>query len=99
MVKDVFEMIKDFGQRGKIFEVHFRNVSSTLPVFHETLLGDGYLDMHRVLKALWDVGYDGSLLPDHIPLLSGDDEKKRAGLAYLVAYMNALLRRVKEESA
>lgn len=99
MGKDVFEMIEDFGRRGKIFEVHFRNVSSTMPVFHETLLDDGYLDMYQVLKALWDVGYDGSLLPDHIPLLSGDDEKKRAGLAYLVSYMNALLRRVKEESA
>jgi mannonate dehydratase len=97
MGKDVFGMIRDFGQRGKLLEVHFRNVSSTLPVFHETLLDDGYLSMYKVMKTLWDVNFDGTLLPDHIPLLSGDDEKKRAGLAYLIAYMNALLRQVKEE--
>ena len=36
MGKDVFEMIRDFGKRGKIFEVHFRNVSSPLPRFEET---------------------------------------------------------------
>ena len=30
MGKDVFQMIRDFGKRGKIFEVHFRNVSSPL---------------------------------------------------------------------
>ena len=31
MDKDVFEMIRDFGGRGKILVVHFRNVSSPLP--------------------------------------------------------------------
>ena len=36
MGKDVFQMIRDFGGRGKIFEVHFRNVSSALPRFEET---------------------------------------------------------------
>jgi mannonate dehydratase len=97
MGKDVFEMIKHYGGRGKIFEVHFRNVSSTLPVFHETLLDDGYLDMYLVIKALREINYDGVIFPDHIPHLTGDDEKQRAGLAYLVAYMRSLLNRANEE--
>ena len=45
MGKNVFEMIKDFGGRGKIFEVHFRNVSAPLPHFVETFPDDGYMDM------------------------------------------------------
>ncbi len=50
MGKDVFEMIRDFGGRGKIFEVHFRNVSSPLPHFVETFPDDGYMDMYQVMK-------------------------------------------------
>ena len=52
MGKDVFEMIKDFGSREKIFEVHFRNVSSPLPRFEETFPDDGYMDMYQVMKVL-----------------------------------------------
>lgn len=97
MGKDVFEIIKDFGGRNKIFEVDFRNVSSTLPVFHETFLDDGYLDMYKVMKTLREVKYEGSVLPDHIPVLMGDDEQRRSGLAYLIAYMRLLLRKANEE--
>ena len=97
MGKTVFEMIKDFGGRKRILQVHFRNVSSSLPVFHETFLDDGYLDMYHVMKAFREVGYDGSMLPDHIPYLVGDDEHRRAGLAYSVAYMRSLLRRANNE--
>jgi len=97
MGKDVFEMIKDFGGRSKIFQVHFRNVSSPLPVFHETFLDDGYLDMYKVMRAFREVRYSGSLLPDHIPHLIGDDEHRRAGLAYSIAYMRSLLHRANKE--
>jgi mannonate dehydratase len=43
MGKNVFEMIRDFGGRGKIFEVHFRNVTGPLPNFVETFPDDGYM--------------------------------------------------------
>ena len=49
MGKKVFEMIRDFGGRGKIFEVHFRSVSSPLPHFVETFPDDGYMDMYQVM--------------------------------------------------
>ena len=97
MGKNVFEMIKDFGSRGKIFGVHFRNVSSPLPSFVETFLDDGYTDMYQVMKSLREVGFNGSIVPDHIPELSGDSGIRRAGLAYCISYMRALLRRANEE--
>jgi mannonate dehydratase len=97
MGKDVFEMIKEFGGRGKIYDVDFRNVSSPLPSFVETFLDDGYMDMYQVMKALRQVRFSGSLVPDHIPDLTGDDSTHRAGTAYCVAYLKALLRRANEE--
>ena len=97
MGKDVFEMIKDFGGRGKLFEVHFRNVTSPLPHFVETFPDEGYTDMYQVMKALREVRFTGAAEPDHVPQLAGDTGMHRAGTAYCVAYMRALLRRANEE--
>lgn len=97
MGKDIWGMIQDFGGRGKIVGVHFRNVSSPLPRFHETFLDDGYLDMYRVVKALRQVGFAGSMVPDHIPALAGDRGMNRAGTASCITSMRALLRRANEE--
>ena len=96
MGKDVIGMIQDFGARGKIFAVHFRNVSSPLPVFHETFQDDGYLDMYQVMKALRVARCTGSLIPDHYPGIAGDRNHQLAD-AYCIAYMRALLRRANEE--
>ena len=98
MGKNVFEMIKDFGGRGKIFEVHFRNVTSPLPHFVETFQDDGYMDMYQVMKSLRQVKFDGAVEPDHVPQLAGDKGGfPRAGTAYCVSYIKALLRRANEE--
>lgn len=97
MGKDVFEMIRDFGGRGKLFEVHFRNVTSPLPHFVETFPDDGYLDMYQVMRTLREVKFDGAAEPDHVPQLAGDTGLHRAGTAYCVAYMRALLRRANQE--
>lgn len=97
MGRNVFEMIRDFGSRGKLFEVHFRNVTGPLPHFVETFPDDGYMDMYQVMKALRQVKFDGAAEPDHVPQLTGDTGIRRAGTAYCIAYMRALLRRANEE--
>jgi mannonate dehydratase len=97
MGKNVFGMIKDFGSRKKIFEVHFRNVSSPLPRFEETFPDDGYMDMYQVMKALRQVKFDGPAEPDHVPGLVGDTGMRRAGTAYIIASMRGLLRRANQE--
>lgn len=97
MGKDVFGMIRDFGGRGKILGIHFRAVSSPLPNFHETFPDEGYLDLYEVMKALREVRFNGSVVPDHVPALIGDEGIRRAGTAYCIAYMRALLRRANEE--
>jgi mannonate dehydratase len=97
MGKDVFAMIRDFGGRGKIFDIHFRNVTRPLPHFVETFPDDGYLDMYQVMKTLRQVGFHGAMEPDHVPLLAGDTGIRRAGTAYCIALMRAWLRRANEE--
>ena len=97
MGKDVFGMIKDFGGRGKIIDVHYRNVSSPLPRFHETFPEDGYMDMYAVMKALRQVKFNGSIVPDHVPEFAGDKGMRRAGVAYCIAQMRSLLLRANEE--
>ena len=96
MGKDVLGMIHDFGGRGKLFTVHFRNVSSPLPRFHETFQDDGYQDMYKVMKALRQVGSNASLIPDHYPELAGDTNRRMAN-AYMISQMRTLLRRAEEE--
>lgn len=92
--KDVFEMIQHFGAQKKIFKIHFRNVDAPLPLFRETLIDDGYVDMYAVMKALRDVDFDGVLIPDHVPGV-GD----RTTSAYTIGYMRATRNRVYAEAA
>ena len=96
MGKDVIESIRYFGERNKIFKVHFRNVDQPLPHFVETFVDNGYQDMYHVAKALREVDFNGVLIPDHIPSMAGDH---RVGTAYTIAYMNALVKRANEEVA
>jgi mannonate dehydratase len=97
MGRSIMEMIRDFGGRGKIMEIHFRNVTGPLPRFVETFPDDGYLDMYQVMKALQQVRFTGAVEPDHVPRLAGDTGMLRAGTAYCIAYMRALIRRAEEE--
>ena len=82
--------IRFFGTRRQIYEVHFRNVSSPLPHFHETHVDSGYYDMYKAMKALVDVKYDGIVHLDHaVPMLGGD----RTYAAFAMGYMRAMRQR------
>jgi len=94
MGADPVATIRHFGGQGKIFKVHYRTVDQPLPHFVETFVDDGYFDMYLAMKALREVDYDGTLIPDHIPLMAGDG---RVGTAYTIAYMKALAKRANEE--
>ena len=87
--KDPEEMIRYFGA-GKIWKIHFRNVSAPLPHFVETFMDDGYYDMYKIMKALHDVNFDGIVILDHSPAMEGGNYTQTA---YGFAYMRALLTR------
>lgn len=93
---NVLEAIRCFHEDGRIFIVHFRNVSSPLPRFHETFLDNGYMDMYRVMRTFVEVGYDQSMILDHTPQFARGFAQG-AGTAYAIGYMRALIERAEEE--
>ncbi len=91
--QDVFEGIRRFGERGKIFHVHFRNVHGRIPVdgwYEERAPDEGDLSMFEVARALRNAGYDRAIDYDHIMRLVGD-EAGRAYIAFCVGHSKGIL--------
>jgi mannonate dehydratase len=95
--REIFDVIRYFGSRGKIFNVHFRNIRGRFLNFQETFIDDGDVDMLKALKVYREVGYDGMLMPDHVPQIPGDARGQQA-FAYTFGYIKALLRAVESSS-
>jgi len=93
MGRDVIDTIHYFGERKKIFKVHFRNTKTPLPHFVESFLDNGYQDMYLVMKALKEVDFRGIIIADHVPRMA----KNGGALGYSVGYMRALLERANQE--
>lgn len=70
---EIAEIIRWFGERGKLFNVHFRNIRGRKLSFMETFPDEGDMDMVAALKLYKDVGYRYMVMPDHTPKVSGPD--------------------------
>jgi mannonate dehydratase len=92
--ESVVDAIREFGGRGRIFQVHFRNISSPMPDFHETFPDNGYLDMPKVMRALAEVRFNGIVVPDHVPRCGESDGGPKAGEAFIFGYIRALIQSV-----
>jgi len=94
--QQIFDVIRYFGQRKKIFNVHFRNIRGRFLNFQETFPDDGDIDMIRALRVYKEVGYDGMIMPDHVPRIEGDVGSRQA-FAYAFGYIQALIQLVNSE--
>jgi mannonate dehydratase len=65
--EEIFDVIRYFGSRKKIFNVHFRNIRGGRNKFVETFPDEGDVDMLQAALTYKEVGYDGMLMPDHVP--------------------------------
>lgn len=90
--ENVFRMIDRFGRAGRIWYVHFRDVKGSVPTFEECFIGEGNYDPAEVMLALHEVGFDGFLLDDHVPRMTGDTPWGHRSRAYAVGYMQGLMR-------
>ena len=91
----VTDALRHFGQRGQIFYVHFRDVQGTADHFTECWLGEGNCDPAESIRTLKEVGFNGFLIPDHVPHLIDDTDWGHRGRAWTVGYIKALLAAVK----
>jgi mannonate dehydratase len=67
--KEIFDVIRYFGSRRKIFNVHFRNIRGHRDRFVETFPDEGDVDMLQAALTYREVGYEGMLMTDHVPLV------------------------------
>jgi mannonate dehydratase len=89
----IFEVIRYFGVRKKIFNVHFRNIHGSFLNFQETFPDAGDVDMLQALRVYKEVGYDGMLMPDHVPVIGGDEGGRQA-FAFAFGYIRGLMQAV-----
>ena len=93
--EEICDVIRYFGERKKIFNVHFRNIRGRKLDFMEVFPDEGSVDMVMALKAYQETGYEYMLMPDHVPEISGPDAR-HAAFAYCYGYIRALLQAIGE---
>ncbi|MEK7405060.1 MAG: mannonate dehydratase [Acidobacteriota bacterium] len=94
--REIFDVIRYFGTRKKIFNVHFRNIKGRFLNFQETYPDDGDVNMIQAMRVYKEVGYDGMIMPDHVPRIEGDVGGRQA-FAFAFGYIQALIQLVNSE--
>ncbi|MBY5779591.1 mannonate dehydratase [Rhizobium leguminosarum] len=94
--EEIDDVIRWFGQRGKIFNVHFRNIRGGKLSFMETFPEEGDMDMVRSARIYKEAGFKYMLMPDHVPTVSGKDPTATA-FAFCYGYIAALLQVLESE--
>lgn len=79
----------------KIFFVHARNVRGTATHFAETWHDNGEIDMASIIRTLKEVGFQGTLRPDHAPSMAGETNEtpgyEMLGRLYAAGYLRGLI--------
>ncbi|MEO8024986.1 MAG: mannonate dehydratase [Bryobacteraceae bacterium] len=91
--REIHDVIRYFASRKKIFNVHFRNIQGGFLNFRETFPDNGDVDFVAAIRTYKDAGYDGMLMPDHVPKIDSDDGGRQA-FAYCYGYIRALIQAV-----
>ena len=86
----VLDMIRTFVPRGKVSMVHLRDVQGTINDFNECFLGDGRYNPAKVLMELKRCGYDGLIMDDHVPFLTGATRWGHTARAYEIGYIQGM---------
>ena len=95
--KEIADVIRYFGTRKKIFNVHFRNIRGHRNDFVETFPDEGDVDFVKIIRVYRDVGYPYLLMPDHVPQAPGDQGGLQS-FAFCYGYIRALLQTLEHES-
>ena len=90
--------------KGRIHFAHVRNIKFTgEKQFEEAahLSSDGSLDIYAIMKALYDIGFDGIVRPDHGRTIWGEKSMPGYGLydrALGITYLNGLLEAIRKSN-
>ncbi len=88
--REIYDVIRYFGSRGKIFNVHFRNIRGHRDDFQEVFPDEGDVDFVKAMLVYKEVGYQYMMMPDHVPHHDDDPHGDQA-FAFCYGYIRALI--------
>jgi mannonate dehydratase len=91
---EIGDVIRYFGSRKKIFNVHFRNIRGHRDDFVAEMFPDeGDVDFVKALKVYREVGYEDLLMPDHAPHVvgAGSEWGANENFAFEFGYIRGLI--------
>jgi mannonate dehydratase len=93
---EVLPIVQYLADRGKIHQVHMRNIRGGLNNFAEVYPDEGEMDFLKIMRILRDSQFSLSICPDHMPS-HPDDSGKLQAYAFGYGYINALIHAVNAE--
>lgn len=93
---EILPIIRYLGERGKIHQIHMRNIRGGLHDFEEVYPDEGEMDFLEVMRILRDVQFAGSICPDHMPR-HPDDPGLLQSFAFGYGYIKALIHAANSE--
>jgi mannonate dehydratase len=96
--EDILPIVRYLAGKGKIHQIHMRNIRGRLHHFEEVYIDEGDMNFIEVVRILRDAGWAGSYLPDHNPA-HPDDPGKYEAFSMAFGYINALIQSANLEVA
>jgi mannonate dehydratase len=94
--KGIIPVTQYLGGKGKIHQVHMRNIKGKLHDFEEVYPDEGEMNFFHVMRVLRDTQFAYSICPDHMPRHADDPEGLQA-FAFGYGYIKALIQAVNTE--
>ena len=69
---EIIPIVQYLADRGKICQIHMRNIRGGLGRFEEVYPDEGDLDFLAIMRVLRDSQFAGSICPDHMPRHADD---------------------------
>jgi mannonate dehydratase len=92
---DVCAAIREMAGKKRIAYVHFRNIRGNPPdQFQEVFVDEGDQDMLLAMHAYKEAGFNGPYMMDHSPQFPDKDDSFKAGKAYAIGYIRAMIQAV-----
>lgn len=93
---ETLPIVEYLGARGKIHQIHMRNIRGGVHDFAEVYPDEGDMDFLKIMRILRDTQFSGSLCPDHMPR-HPDDPGGLQAFAFGYGYIKALIQVVNSE--
>ena len=95
---ELLPIVQYFADKGKIYQIHMRNIKGGLHDFQEVYIDEGEAAFIEVIRILRDTGYAWSICPDHVPVHTDDPHGYQAfahGYGYIKGMIDSANREVK----